>query len=72
LTAAVRDGVEIERPGRENAPQGRTRECDQSPEIAADRMHFPIPVPARCREPGNGNWEVGALTALTALAPVLL
>jgi hypothetical protein len=28
LTAAVRDGIEIERPGRENAPQGRTRECD--------------------------------------------
>src|ERR1700745_423140 len=36
------------------------------------RMHFPVPVPTRCREPGNGNWEVGALTALTALAPVLL
>src|SRR6516164_9138492 len=27
-TAAVRDGIEIERPGRENAPRGRTRECD--------------------------------------------
>ena len=30
-------------------------------EIAAGCMHFPVPVPARCREPGNGNWEVGAL-----------
>ena len=46
-------------------------DCDlpcRSParEIAAGCMHFPVPVPARCREPGNGNWEVGAL------APVLL
>jgi hypothetical protein len=41
LTAAVRDGIEIERPGRENAPQGRTRECDglrsaRAAEMAAD------------------------------------
>ena len=36
--------------------------CSPAPEIAADRMHFPVPIPARCRETGNGNWEVGALT----------
>jgi len=29
LTAAVRDGVEMERPDGRNAPQGRTRECDR-------------------------------------------
>lgn len=38
--------------------------CRRAAEMAADRMHFPVPVPARCREPGNENWEVGALTAL--------
>jgi flagellar protein FliO/FliZ len=41
-------------PGRVNAPQAEPENVmvviGLSPEIAADRMHFPIPVPARCRE----------------------
>src|ERR1700676_388328 len=67
LTAAARDGTWIERPGRENAPRGRTRECDGSERVrgctltharAADDLNFRVPVPACCRGKGNGNWEV--------------
>jgi hypothetical protein len=67
LTAAARAGFWIKRPGRKNAPQGPNQRMESKGMTAdgageatagANDDGFPVPIPTRSREYGNGKWEV--------------
>lgn len=63
LTAAVRDGLSVERPGRGNAPPGPNQGMGPwgARGSRAACATVPVPVPARCRDVWEWERERGGL-----------